>query len=130
MAITVTVEMHILVLAGSALVGLDPLAPPGTGPQRLDEANRATLGVGAVVLAHDRLDGLGGFVGMVEGNGGNVVVQDMGLDDAVHEVTADEAELTVNGCCSAAGKGPCLARVVREGRVGVLKVGDGHCHIC
>jgi hypothetical protein len=46
------------------------------------------------VLAHDALDGLGGFVGVVEGNRGDVVVEDVGLDDAVEQSAADEAELT------------------------------------
>lgn len=35
------------------------------------------------MAAHDRLDGLGGFVGVVERNGRNIVMQDVGFDDAV-----------------------------------------------
>jgi hypothetical protein len=35
------------------------------------------------VLAHNRLDGLGGFVGVVEWNGADVVVQNVGLDDSM-----------------------------------------------
>ena len=76
------------------------------------------------MLTHDWLDGLGGLVGIVEGDGGNVVVQHMGLDDAVEEVAADEAELTVDCCSCTAGEGPGLGIVVREGRVGVLEEGD------
>lgn len=76
------------------------------------------------MLAHDWLDGLGGLVRVVEWDGGDVVVEDVGLDDAVEEVAADEAELAVNGCCGAAGEVPGFAGVVWEGRVGVLEVGN------
>jgi hypothetical protein len=79
------------------------------------------------VLAHDGLDGLGGLVGVVEGDGGDVVVEDVGLDDAVEDLAADETELAVNGGGGTTGKVPGLAGVVREGRVGVLEVGDGDC---
>jgi hypothetical protein len=74
------------------------------------------------VLAHDGLDGLGGLVGVVEGDGGDVVVEDVGLDDAVEDLAA-----AVNGGGGTTGKVPGLAGVVREGRVGVLEVGDGDC---
>lgn len=33
--------------------------------------------------AHNGLDGLGGLVGVVEGDSAHVVVEDVGLDDAV-----------------------------------------------
>jgi hypothetical protein len=45
----------------------------------------------------------------------------------VEDVTADEAEVTVDGGGSAAGKVPHLGLVVGEGRVGVLQEGDGNC---
>lgn len=35
------------------------------------------------MAAHDRLDSLGCFVGMIERNGRHVVMQDVGFDDAV-----------------------------------------------
>lgn len=35
------------------------------------------------MAAHDRLDGLGGFVCVVEWNGRNIVMQHVGFDDAV-----------------------------------------------
>ena len=62
---------------------------------------------------------------MVEGNSGDVVVQNVGFNDAVEEVATNEAELAVNGGCGAASKGPGLGIVVRKGRVGVLKECDG-----
>ena len=78
------------------------------------------------MLAHDRLDGLGGLVGVVEGNGGYKVVKDVGLDDTVEERTADETELAVNGCGSTACKCPGVSFVVRECGISVLEVRNGH----
>lgn len=74
--------------------------------------------------AHDGLDGFGGQVGVVEGDGADVVVQDVGLDDAVEEVAADEAEVAVDGGGGAADVVPAAGLVVGEGGVGVLEVGD------
>ena len=76
--------------------------------------------------AHDGPDGAGGLVGVVEGDGADVVVEDVGLDDAVEEVGADGPEVAVDGRGGAAGERPRLRAVVREGRVRVLQVGDGH----
>jgi hypothetical protein len=45
----------------------------------------------------------------------------------VEDVTADEAEVTVDGGGSAAGKAPHLGLVVGESGVGVLQEGDGDC---
>lgn len=119
-----------LVLALGTLIRLDPLAHSRALVHGLDEANWTALNITAVVLTHDWLDGLGGFVGMVERDRGDVVVEDVGLDDAVEEVTADEAKLTVDGRGRATGEVPRLASVVRERRVGVLKVGDGDWYHC
>lgn len=126
-AVAVAVEEDVGVLALGAVVGLDPLAPAGGLVDGAEEAPAATLDVGTVVLAHDGLDGLGSLVGVVEGNGGDVVVEDVGLDDAVEDLAADEAELAVNGCGGTTGEVPGLAGVVGEGGVGVLEVGDGDC---
>lgn len=79
------------------------------------------------MLAHDLLDGLGGLVGVVEGDGGDVVVEHVGLDDAVEELAADEAHLAVDGGGGAADEVPLLRVVVGEGGIGVLEVGDGDC---
>ena len=76
---------------------------------------------------HDGLDGLGGLVGVVEGDGGDVVVQDMGFHNAVQQLAADEAEFAVDGCGGAAGVGPGGGGVVGEAGVGVLEEGDGDC---
>ena len=95
-------------------------------PNGTDEAQSSALGVGAVVLAHDGLDGLGGLISVVEGNGANVVVEDVGLDDAVQDVTADEAHITVDGSSGTTDKVPLVTGVVGQGRVGVLEEGDGN----
>lgn len=83
------------------------------------------MGLGAVVGAHHALDGVAGLVGVVKGDVADVVVQDVGLNDAVQDVAADEAEVAVNGGGGAAGEVPCFGLVVGESRVGVLEEGDG-----
>lgn len=116
-------------LAGtlSLCARLNPLAHTCALVHGLDETNRSINGIGTVVAAHDRLDSLGGLVGVVERNGADVVVQNVGLDDTVEQVATDEAKLTINGCSGALDKGPLLAGVVRQGRVGVLEEGDSDC---
>lgn len=123
-AIDVAEEQDVLVLALGTFIRLHPLARPRVLVQGPNEAERATLDIASIVLAHDGLDGLGRFVGVVEGDGGDVVVQDVRLDDAVEKAAADEAELAVNGSRGAAGKVPGRASVVGKSRVGVLEVGD------
>jgi hypothetical protein len=76
------------------------------------------------VLAHYGLDGLGGLVSVVERDGADVVVQDVRLDDAVEQLTPDEAELAVDGGGGAADEVPLIRRVVRQRGVGVLEEGD------
>lgn len=83
------------------------------------------MGLGTVVVAHDALDGLGGLVGVVEGDVADIVVQDVGLDDTVEDVAADEAKVTVNGGGGATDEVPHLRLVVGEGRIGVLEEGNG-----
>lgn len=82
----------------------------------------------AVVLAHNLLDGLARFVGVVERDSADVVVQNMCLNDTVEELAANEAKFAVNGGSSTASEVPNLRLVVRESRVGVLKVGNGNCN--
>ena len=57
------------------------------------------------------------------------MVQDVGLDDAVEEVAADEAEVAVDGGGGAADVVPAAGLVVGEGGVGVLEVGDCDCGV-
>ena len=78
------------------------------------------------MLAHDGLDGVAGLAGIVKRNRRNVVVQDVGLDDVVENVLANEAKLAVNGCGGTTGEVPGVRLVVGKGGVGVLKEGDGN----
>lgn len=106
---------------------LNPLAHACALVHGLDETNWSVNGISTVVAAHDRLDGLGGLVSVVEGNGADIVVQNVGLDDTMQQVAADEAELTIDGCSGALDKGPLLAGIVGQSRVGVLEEGDSDC---
>lgn len=126
-AVPVAEEQDALALALCALAGLDPLAPAGAAPQAADEAPGTALDVGAVVTAHDGLDGLGGLVGVVKGNGADEMVEDVGLDDAVEDVGANGPEVAVNGGGGTSGKGPALGRVVGKRGIGVLEEGDCDC---
>jgi hypothetical protein len=118
--IAVTEKQDALAFAGSALAGLDPVAPPRTRPHALNEAQWAACGVAAVVLAHDLLDCFAGLVGVVKRNGGDIVVENMCLDNAVEEITTDETEFTID--CRGGTSGVCPGRgfVMRKGWVCVL----------
>jgi hypothetical protein len=102
------------------------LAPSAASPHGLEEAEWATFGVGAVMLAHDRLDGLSGLIGVVERNGGDIMVKNVGLNDAVEKLTSNETEFTVDSCGSSTGISPGLSIVVRKSWVSVLEVGDSN----
>jgi hypothetical protein len=87
------------------------------------------VSLAAVMRSHDLLDGLAGLISVVEGDGADIVVKNVGLDDAVEDVATDEAEVTVNCGSSSTGEIPGLRPVVREAGVGVLKESDGN-YIC
>lgn len=125
--ITIAEEKNTLAFALSTLTGLNPVAPACALPNGLDEAQGSTFGISAVVLAHDLLDSLGGFIGVVEWDCGHVVVEDVGLDDTVEECATNEAKLTVDGSGGATSVGPGLRIVMGKRRVGVLKEGNGDC---
>ena len=78
------------------------------------------------MTTHDRLDGLGSLIGVVERNGADVVVKNVGLDDTVKKSASDESEFTIDGCCGSTNIVPALARVVRKSWVGVLEEGDSN----
>lgn len=124
-AVRVTVEEHSGALTLGTLGGLNPVAHTGTSPESLEESGPASVGLSPVVRSHDLLDGLAGLIGVVEGDGADIVVENVGLDDTVEDVTADEAEVTVDGGSGTTGKVPDIRLVVGEGGVGVLEVGDG-----
>lgn len=100
------------------------MAPTGGSPHALEETKRAALNVGAIVAAHDWLDSFGSFVGMVEGDSGNVVVENVSFDDAVEESAANETEFAIDGCGSSTDIGPAAGGVVGKGGVRMLEIGD------
>lgn len=102
---------------------LDELAVALVSPE---SGHEGSLGIGSVVDTHDFTDRIGGFGGMVEGDGGNEVVEDVCTDDVVEEVGVDKAEVTIDGCGSAAGEGPGVVPVVRKRGISVLQEGDCH----
>lgn len=82
-AVAVAVEQDTLLLALGALARFDPLAHPSAIPHALQKANRSTLDVGSIVLAHDGLDSFRRFIGIVEWDCRHEMVEDVSLDDAV-----------------------------------------------
>ena len=109
-----------------ALTLLHPLTPSTAVPHAAEKVKEPFGLAFPIVIAHDRFDGRGGFLAVVEGNGGDVVMQDVRIGDAVHDGVREEGDVTVNGRGGTPGKGPRFRSVVREGGIGVLEVGDGH----
>lgn len=81
------------------------------------------------MLAHDWFDGFRGLGGVVEGDGADVVVENVSLDDFVEENSADESHFSVDGCCCSADVVPGFAGVVRKCWVGVLEESDCDYHL-
>jgi hypothetical protein len=65
------------------------------------------------VLAHYGLDGFAGFVGIIEGDRGDVVMQDMGFDNAMEKRAPYESKFAINGRGGSSREGPGLVAVVR-----------------
>jgi hypothetical protein len=91
-------------------------------PHTFQESQRAAFNIGAVVAAHDWLDGLGRLVGVVEGDGADIVVKNVSLNNAMEESAADEAELAVNSCGGSTNVSPATSCIMRKCWIGVLKV--------
>lgn len=79
------------------------------------------------MLTEHGFDGFGGFIGMVEWNRRDEVVQDVRFDDAVQEMATDKAELAIDGRSSSTGKVPGFSGVVGKRWISVLEVCDGNC---
>ena len=124
-AVAIPVEEHILAFAIATLGGFDPLTHSRTLPQTAKESPHPAFGITAVVVTHDGLDRFRRFVGMIKGNGANVVVEDMSLYDSVEEMWTNGPEVPVNGGSCTSREVPRFGFVVREGWVSVLEVGDG-----
>lgn len=125
-SVAVAEEQNVLSLSLSTLTLFYKVAPSGTSPNGLQKSEAATLGVRAVVITHDWLDGLGSFISVIEWNSGDKVVKDMSLNDTMEELSSDKSEFTVDGSSSATGKVPSLGVVVGEGGVSVLEEGNGN----
>lgn len=65
------------------------------------------------MLSHHRLDGLGCLVSVVEWNRADIVVENMGLHDAVKQGPPDEAKFSINSRCGTPGVGPGRRGVMR-----------------
>lgn len=78
------------------------------------------------MLIHDGFDSLGGLLSVIEWNCRNVVVKDVAFNDAVEEVSADEAEVSIDGGSGAPDECPCVVIVMGERRVRVLE--ECNCH--
>jgi len=124
--ISVSVEHDTCSLASGAFNRLNPLTCPHRCPQALQESKTASSSIAAVVTAHDRLDRFGRLICVVEWDSANVVVEDMGLDDTVQKLAADETKFAVDGCGCTSSVVPAGRGVVRKARIGVLEVGDSH----
>lgn len=86
------------------------------------------LYIAFVVRLHHGLDSIRGFLGMVEWNPTNVMMQDVILDSSMKQIPTNEAKVSVNRRGAPAKKGPSLVWVVWQRHVGVLQ--EGYCHCC
>ena len=103
---------------------LNPLTPPRVCPQALEEPDGSTLAVGTIVGTHYVLDCFRGFLSVIEWDSRDVVVEDMGLNDAVEQRPSYKSEITIDRCGSSCGEIPGLGSIARDGGVGVLQVRD------
>lgn len=78
------------------------------------------------MLAHDGTNGIRCFVSVVEWDRANIMMQDVCLNNAMQQVSANEAHLSVNGRCRAADIVPFFVGVVRQGRISMLKESNGN----
>lgn len=122
LVVQVTEEEYTTSLESLAL--LDEFAGALVEPEGSPERG---LDISFVVYAHDLADVLRGLTSVVEGDGGDEVVADVGANDVVEEMSVDETEISVDcGSCSAS-EVPCAGVVVGHGCVGVLEECDGNC---
>lgn len=112
-AIAVAEEQHTCFLALCTFVGLHPLTSTYTCPHALQEAEAATPCIAAIVLPHDGLNRLGCFISVVKRDRADIVVKDMGLNDAVKEGSTDESEFPIDCCSSTSSVGPSCRCVMR-----------------
>ena len=125
--ITVTEEEDALAEPFSTIRGLDPLASSSTRPESLNESPGTAFDIGAVMTTQYRLDGFGSLVSVIERDGGDKVVKDVSLYNAVHQGSTDEAKFSIHGCSSTASEVPSCVLIMRERGIGMLEKGDCNC---
>lgn len=76
------------------------------------------------MAAHDRLDGIGGFFGVVKWDGRDIVVQDVGFNYSMEQRAANEAEIAIDRSRGSASKVPRLGSVMGDRGIRVLQVRD------
>lgn len=100
------------------------MAPTGALVHALEEAQGATLDVGAVVTSHDGLNGLSGLICVVKWNRADVVVEHVSLNNAMEKLATDKSEFAINRRSGATNVVPRCTGVMRKGWICVLEVGD------
>lgn len=78
------------------------------------------------MLAQYWSDGIRGFIGVIPRDGRNEMVEDVRLDNTVHEVTANDAKLTIDGRHSATSEVPRAGLIVGKSGIGMLEEGNPH----
>lgn len=76
--------------------------------------------------SHNGADSIASLVGIIKWNGANVMVQDVGLDNAVKQVASNESELAINSSGGTTNEIPLLLGVVGKRRIGVLEESDSN----
>ena len=125
-SISIPVEQHSLVFTLGAFAWFYPLAPPRVLPHALHKSHGSIRGIRAIMTTQDRFDCLGRFIGMVEWNGRDKVMENVGFNDPMEKMAANETKFTVNRCGGATGECPSTGFVMRQRRIGMLKEGNSH----
>ena len=76
------------------------------------------------MLAHNWFDGLSSLIGIVEGDGGDEMVNNVSLNNPMKELSSNKPKLAINSGGCASGEVPRLRVIVRKGGISVLKEGD------
>ena len=125
-AVAISEEENGFAVALGFSSGLDPQTYTLVPPQRFEKSYESTFDIGSVMHAHDGFDSLRGFVSVVEGNRGHKVMEDMSLHNSMHEMSTDEAHLSVNGRGGTTGEIPNVILVMRQCGVCMLEVCDSN----
>jgi hypothetical protein len=63
---------------------------------------------------------------MIEWNCADIMMEDVGLNNTMQELAADEAKFAINSGCCTTGIVPAGWGVVRKAGISVLEEGDGN----